>query len=244
MNIHVFLLCFNESVLIPHTVNHYKKYLPSCKITIYDNESTDNSVNIAKELGCSIISWNSNNKIDDFKYKDIKNNCWKTIENGWIIMADMDEYLCVTEKELQTEMNLGVSILNIKGYNMIGESLTTDLCDIDLQTIQKYNYFSQQNKKLCFLREKINEMNYECGAHTCSPVGIINYSSTIYIKKHMSILGLNFTIHKYVERDKRAKDMQKLHLAIHYTSDINTIINIYNSQLSLCKIGFPTGLEV
>lgn len=58
---------------------HYKKYLPSCKITIYDNESTDNSKELALLLGCEVITWNSNNIIDDYLYINIKNNCWKTV---------------------------------------------------------------------------------------------------------------------------------------------------------------------
>ena len=160
MDINIFLLCFNESALLPHTIKHYKKYLPSCKITIYDNESTDESVKIAKDLGCSVISWNSNNCIDDFKYLEIKNNCWKNVEKGWIIIADMDEFLCVTEDDLNNELKLGTTILSIKGYDMIGESDTLDLSDIDLQEIKKgvENHF--ESKKLCFLRDKIEEINY------------------------------------------------------------------------------------
>ena len=129
MDINIFLLCHNESALIPHMVKHYKKYLPSCNITIYDNESSDNSVEIAESLGCNIISWGSNNQIDDVKYKEIKNNCWKHIQNGWIIVGDMDEFLCVREYELLEEMQKNTTILQTEGHEMVGESETINLSE-------------------------------------------------------------------------------------------------------------------
>jgi hypothetical protein len=143
--INVFILCFNESVLLPHTIKHYKKYLPSCNITIYDNESTDNSVEIAKSHGCNVISWSSNNIIDDNKYKEIKNNCWKGLNDGWVIMIDMDEFLCIKENELINEMREGTTILTVKGLDMVGESNTIDLSDIDLQNINKFIKFSRED---------------------------------------------------------------------------------------------------
>ena len=236
MNIHIFLLCYNESVLLPHTVNHYKKYLPNCSITIYDNESTDDSVQIAQELGCNIVSWNSQNCIDDFKYKEIKNNCWKSVDSGWIIMADMDEFLCITEEELQLEMNAGVTMLTTVGYDMIGESTTLDLSDIHLQDIKKYVVNPYESKKLCFLRPDIQEINYECGAHTCNPIGNVMYSSTVYINKHMSSLGLPFLTNKLTERYKRAGKMREHGMAFHYKSDKEEIETMYSSLLSSCKV--------
>jgi ribosome-associated toxin RatA of RatAB toxin-antitoxin module len=231
MDINIFLLCYNESALLPHTIKHYKKYLPSCKITIYDNESDDNSVEIAKSLGCSVVSWSSNNIIDDFKYKFLKNTIWKDIKSGWIIMADMDEYVCITESELVYEMNKGTTILNICGKEMIGESETIDLSDIDLQNIKKYIDESFESKKLCFLREKIIDMNYIIGAHKCNPDGEIKYSDKIYFNKHMSYLGLKFIINKITKRYERSEKMREKGKCHHYTNSVEKIKNTYIKKL-------------
>ena len=176
MEVNVLLLCYNESPLIPHVVKHYKKYMPSCKITIYDNESTDNSVELAKSLGCSVVSWSSENINNESIKMNMKDNVWKDIKSGWVIMADMDEFLCVTEAELLEEMNNGTTILNIDGYDMIGETKTLDLSDIDLQEIKKCVYNKWETKKLCFLRDKITDMHYAPGAHDCWPQGTVKYS--------------------------------------------------------------------
>ena len=82
MNINIFIFCHNEQVLLPYTINHYKSQLPSSKITILDNESTDNSVEIAKTLGCNIMSWSSNNIFNERINTSIKNNVWKSLKEG------------------------------------------------------------------------------------------------------------------------------------------------------------------
>jgi len=230
---HVFLLCYNESALLPHTVKHYKTYLPNCHITIYDNESTDNSVQIAKDLGCSVVSWNSNNEINDFLYIQIKNNCWKPIKSGWVIVADMDELLCVTEEQLMNEKLAGTTILEVHGYNMIGESKTEDLSDIDFKQVTLNHPWPPENKKLCFLREKITEMNYECGAHNCKPKGHVKYSKKIYINKHFHHVGLLHYIAKIKKSSARALSMQKKGMATHYISDTDQITMNYNNTLLL-----------
>ena len=200
ININIFLLCYNEKVLLPHTVKHYKTLFPNCNITIYDNESTDNSVEIAKLLGCNVISWKSKlgNFIDDFKYIEIKNNCWKNIKDGWIIVGDMDEWLSITEEQLINEELNGTTILDTIGIDMIGESNTLDLHDINLHKINKGVINRYEHKKLCFLRNKINDINYLYGCHKCFPKGTINFSSRKYINKHMSILGLPYIINKSI----------------------------------------------
>ena len=237
-SINVFLFCYNESALLPHTVKHYKKYLPSCKIIVYDNESSDNSVEIARSLGCYIVSWGSNNTHNEDILINLRNTVWKTIENGWIIIADMDEYVCVTETELAEEMKKGTNVLQIEGKNMIGESETIDLSDIDLQEITKYVDNNMESKNLCFLREKIIEMCYGPGSHACNPTGFneIKYSSKIYINKHMEYLGLNFIKNKMIKRYERNEAMRKKGWNIHYTDDIDVITNRYMNSLNNSKM--------
>jgi hypothetical protein len=222
--------------MLPLTVSYYKNIFPSCKITIYDNESTDNSVEIAKSLNCDVITWSSGNIIDDNKYRDIKNSCWKGLSEGWVIVADMDEWLDITQEELEKESELGVSIITTKGLNMIGESNSLDLSDINLCEIKKYVKLDAFSKKICFLREKITDMNYDYGAHNCKPEGNLHYSSKEYYMKHMSYLGLPFLTDKWIKRYQRSELMRSKGLAVHYTDDLQKIEKAYESQLKSSKI--------
>jgi glycosyltransferase involved in cell wall biosynthesis len=196
----IFLLCYNEEVLLPHTIAHYKKYIPSCNIVIYDNYSTDNSVKIAQENGCKVIQWRSDG-IDDFKYLTIKNNCWKNVKDGWVIVADMDEWLCVTENDLDEEKVKNTCILRVKGYNMIGQSKNVLLNDICLHDIRRCVFFPEESKSLCFYRPSIVEMNYKPGAHKCAPrINIIEYKNWHLLKK-MCIVAKNISTNTWITLD-------------------------------------------
>ena len=228
-------MCYNESLLLPHTIKHYKTYIPSCKITVLDNESTDNSVEIAKSLGCDVISWTSENIINDYKYRFLKNNAWKFVKEGWVMVIDMDEWLCITTDELIYEKNNGTTILKIQGLEMVGESKSVDLSDINLHSLTKYIEYDGESKSLCFLREKITDMNYAMGAHYACPIGTIKYSDRTYCNRHMSNLGLSFLLNKMKKRYERSEQMRKLGFATHYTDDEEKVKMNYLHLLTNCK---------
>ncbi|MBL4642571.1 MAG: glycosyltransferase family 2 protein, partial [Flavobacteriaceae bacterium] len=46
IDIELFLLCYNEQKMIPHALNYYAKFCS--RITIFDNDSTDNSVELIR----------------------------------------------------------------------------------------------------------------------------------------------------------------------------------------------------
>jgi len=204
MEIYIFLLCYNESVLLPHTIAHYRAYMPNCNIIIYDNMSTDNSVAIATSLGCHIIEFKSNGRMDDYIHCKIKNTCWNNIKNGWIICADMDEWLCITDDELYNEYLHGTTILKTKGINMAGNSNNLLLDDINLHSLNKGVYCNMFSKSCCFLASEIKSVKYSIGAHTAIFTGNIKYSKTKYINKHMDFLGLPYYLNKKKNRNHRA----------------------------------------
>lgn len=229
-------MCHNESVLLPHTIHHYRNKFPKCYITICDNESTDDSQTISKLLGCNVIEFSSGDILEEFILTKQKNTCWKDVTSGWIIMADMDEWLDISYKELYSELENGTTILDIKGYNIIGNSNLSDISDIDIHSLNTGIYHPSENKNLCFLREKIIDMNYDLGAHSSNPVGTIKYSNRIYINKHMSILGIQYFKDKMIARHSRTSKMRSIGIDNHYICDIPSIEKEYYNAVSCASI--------
>jgi hypothetical protein len=109
--------------------------VPGVTFTILDNESDDRSVAIAKELGCTVQTFSTGGKTDDITLRDLKNNVWQQTSNGGVIVADMDEWLCVTAEDLAREVCRGTTILRTYGWKVFGDSASPTLGDIDLHTL-------------------------------------------------------------------------------------------------------------
>ena len=230
--VNIFIFCYNEAILLPQTIKHYKTMLPSSILTLCDNESTDNSVKIAKDLGCKIITWSSGNHANILKKKKISNTCWNHLKKGWVIVCDMDEWLCVTEKDLLEEESKGTTLLSIEGYNITGKSKNIDLNDVNLHSLNSGYFHKYESKNLCFHLPEIKEMNYGPGAHHSNPKGNIKYSSTYYINKHLNEPGLPYLINKMKKRFIRTRKMRKLGYSKHYTNDLAKIKKNYNNALN------------
>jgi glycosyltransferase involved in cell wall biosynthesis len=54
LNIAVLVPCYNEEAAIASVVNDFRKELPSATIYVYDNNSTDNTVAVAREAGAIV----------------------------------------------------------------------------------------------------------------------------------------------------------------------------------------------
>lgn len=54
MKISAIIPCYNEEITIKQVIKDIRKYYPQCEIYVFDNNSTDNSYNIAKEEGAIV----------------------------------------------------------------------------------------------------------------------------------------------------------------------------------------------
>src|SRR5690242_6609125 len=95
----VHALMFNESLILPYFVKHYRTMFPDCRIVLFDNESTDNSVKIAHQLDCEIITYQTGGKLSDATYLKLKNSVWKSASTEWVVVCDCDEFLHVTKDD-------------------------------------------------------------------------------------------------------------------------------------------------
>jgi len=248
VSLHVYLLCHNEEVLLPHTIEHYRRRVPGVTLTLLDNESDDRSVAIAKELGCSVQTFATGDKLNDDILRDLKNDVWQTITNGWVIVADMDEWLCITAEDFAREERAGSTILRTYGMNVFGNSTTPLLDDIDLHALNTGSHHPPESKAICFRRPQISAMNYNPGAHKCAPVGEVRWSKPTYVLKHMAWLGRPFIVEKYQNRYARGKEQQARGLGTHYTDDTAKVSAQYDQEQlaarSFTESSFRTPLSV
>jgi glycosyltransferase involved in cell wall biosynthesis len=228
ISVNVFLLCYNEKEIIASTIKHYRAMFPGCKITILDNMSSDESPEIARQLGCSIRQFDTGGNFDDYKNQEQRNECWKRIRNEWIIVCDMDEWLCITKDELIEEDKKGTTVLTVKGYEIIGDSNLEDLSDINLHQLKMGMISPSENKPICFKAGPIIEMRFEIGGHRAFPEGKVKWSEKSYTLKHMNHLGLAFKLARTKTRfDRSHKARKEYGLCFGYSRPIDDYINDY-----------------
>lgn len=231
MIVNIFLLCYNEEVLLPQTLRFYREKFPNAVIHILDNKSTDNSVKIAAEHGCQVHSFETNEQQDERILLQVRTHMWKQYVSGdsWIIICDMDEWLNISEAELEQEDLKGATILTTQGVNMVGESQTLDLSDVNLFELDKGVYDDNFSKRICFKHPTIS-VEFWWGAHKCwtyENSGKVVYSTRTYLLKHYNYLGSNYLVDKFRKRHARNILSHQLGMNGHYVIEEDRARNVY-----------------
>lgn len=228
----LYTITYNEELVLPHFIKWYRSRFPNCKIVVYDNESTDNTEQIAMDNNCEVVNYYTDNKLSDSAYLKIKNNAWKQADTDWVMVVDCDEFVDLTENDLiQLESNKK-TIVSAVGFNMCNVEGLTELADI------KHGVRAEQyDKSILFNKKYIKEINYEAGCHTCAPKGVVNYAKGLFNLYHMILINEQFLVDKYKRNADRMSDENKRNKwGHHYLQNEETVRANYKHGLELAKL--------
>lgn len=173
MNIHAYILCYNEEKMIRHTMNHYSKFCT--QITVLNSGSTDSSMEILKNEYPNVIikdlPGSYQDQLDDIANSDLKNSIWKGSNADYVIVCDMDEFLYHPKlnEALAKCKRKRCALPMVAGYNMFSHDFPDDysrpIIDQIKNGVRAYNF----DKQIIFDPNQISQINYHPGAHKCFP---------------------------------------------------------------------------
>ena len=232
MTIDVYSLCYNEEIILPYFLKHYKKFARN--ITIYDNMSTDNSVNIMNEYGVNVIPYDTQGKLEESAFLNIKNNSWKGSDADWVIVCDTDE-LIYHENIIEALTNTHANHIVTEGYEMMSETLPTTEGQIYEEL--KFGYFKTDYSKACvFKPSEVTDTNFGPGCHFSSPTGpnIISIRDSGIKLLHYKYLNREVLIKKYAHyKVRQSQEMIRNGWGNYQEWDANVINSQFDSWLSI-----------
>jgi len=184
MNITVHTLAYNEELVIQFMIDHYRSRFPNCHIVVYDNQSTDKTVEICKANNCEVRHYDSGGKVAERKMWELKNNCWRDAETDWVLVCDTDEMLDINSEQLDMEDVQGVTKIKTESWQMVNMEDNFDVPNI------KYGYRDASDhecyiydKDLCFNKKQV-DINYNhAGCHFSDSKGNV-VNSKLYKMYH------------------------------------------------------------
>lgn len=198
----VYTLTFNEEFMLPKFIEHYRGMFPGCRIVIYDNESTDRTQLIAQHYRCEVVLNKTEGKLNDIRYLEIKNNCWKDAQTDWVCVADCDEHLNIDAEQLFYEDENKTTVISSQGWNMVNLKDDLNFAGIKFGVRAK-----SYDKIYMFKRTAIREINYNPGCHSANIIGKVKESTKAYECFHYKYVNPDFMVARHKVFASRLSDV-------------------------------------
>ena len=203
MTIEVFAVCFNEVRMIPYFMRHYSKY---GAVTIFDNESTDGSAELARSLGATVFSFSTNGEFREDILTHLRNDCWKDSKADWVIVCDIDEFV-YHRNFLWALNNAWGTVLMPRMFQMY----STEFPTTKGQLYDEVRKGVEMKSKMCLFKpSQFQQMNYEMGCHHAYPEGnfILNVQTEI-INLHFKNLSVDYALARNAELTARQSEVNR-----------------------------------
>ena len=115
--IEIHIITYNEEIMLPFTIMHYRKMFGNPKFIIHDNGSTDDTLTLAKLAGAGIIPFITEG-MNDTVQSNIKSEAAMTAKAKWVLCIDCDEECLINTEDLNDLENRGVNIVKFQGWDI------------------------------------------------------------------------------------------------------------------------------
>ena len=167
MKILTIIVSFNGEALLPHILKHYSSFCE--KVIVFDNESTDNSLQVIKKFKkAEARVFSTGGKLDDRENTRIKNEEWKPYKDEFdlVICVDLDELVYHkngTGEFLEKKFKEGYNLFQCDGWNIVDNNEIQPNVNIFCQYPRGLQ--SEAECKYAVFNPKEIDINYGIGQH-------------------------------------------------------------------------------
>lgn len=222
----VLIPCYNEATSIEKVINDFKQQLPDATIYVYDNNSTDNTADIARRAGAVVkheFRQGKGNVVRSM-FRDIDADCYLMVDGD-------DTYPAENAKEMCQLVEEGADMV-------IGDRLSSTYF-----TENKRPFHNDGNRLVRFLINKIFNNNihdimtgYRALSHTfVKNFPIISRNFEIETEMTIHALDKNFLIRelKINYRDRQKGSVSKLNTYLDGMKVVSTIFMMFRDYRPL-----------
>ena len=222
----VLIPCYNEATSIEKVINDFKQQLPDATIYVYDNNSTDNTADIARRAGAVVkheFRQGKGNVVRSM-FRDIDADCYLMVDGD-------DTYPAENAKEMCQLVEEGADMV-------IGDRLSSTYF-----TENKRPFHNDGNRLVRFLINKIFNNNihdvmtgYRALSHTfVKNFPIISRNFEIETEMTIHALDKNFLIRelKINYRDRQEGSVSKLNTYLDGMKVVSTIFMMFRDYRPL-----------
>lgn len=229
----VLIPCYNESQTIEKVVRDYRKVLPEATIYVYDNNSSDNTAEIARAAGAVVR----------YEYRQGKGNVIRTmfrdIDADCYLMIDGDDTYPAEHAREMCDL-----VLSGKADMVIGDRLSSTYFTENKRPFHNVGNVMVRRFINLFWRPKQPILDVMTGYRAFSPLFVKSFpvlSKGFEIETEMTIHALdkNFLLYSLPVnyRDRPAGSESKLNTYVDGAKVIMTIFNLYRDYKPLQFFG-------
>jgi hypothetical protein len=171
MRVEAHVLRYGDDWLVPYVVRHYLSFCD--KLVIHDAGGGHSLEMIAENMpAVSVVPWDCP-EVNDIRYAELRNSCWKGSTADWVIVGDMDEFIYLpegAEKSLGAYTQMGAAAIRPHGFEMFSETYPTTQGQIYDEIKFGAPDDKWYGKPILFCPKLVSDMRWGLGSHECDPV--------------------------------------------------------------------------